>query len=67
MPHFKIDCSEAIITMRSSVDIMQNVYDTAAATNLFDITDIKVRINPFVHFNAGQTQNDFIHIFVNIM
>jgi 5-carboxymethyl-2-hydroxymuconate isomerase len=46
---------------------MQAVYDTAEATDLFDVGDIKVRINPFQYYNIGNTKDDFIHIFANIM
>lgn len=67
MPHFVIDCSENIIAMTSPEDIMQNVYNAAESTQLFDEGDIKVRINPFNHYNIGNTKNDFIHIFANIM
>lgn len=67
MPHFVIDCSENIITKISPEEIMQKVYDTAASTDLFDKGDIKVRINPFKYFNIGNTKDDFIHIFANIM
>lgn len=67
MPHFVIDCSENIISIKLPQDIIQNVYDTAEATNLFDEGDIKVRINPFKHYNIGNAQDDFIHIFANIM
>ena len=47
MPHFVIDCSENILNLKSPEEIIQTVYDTAESTGLFDITDIKVRINPF--------------------
>jgi 5-carboxymethyl-2-hydroxymuconate isomerase len=67
MPHFVIDCSEQIIKLKSPEGIMQNVYNTAESTQLFDEGDIKVRINPFKHYNIGNTKNDFIHIFANIM
>jgi len=67
MPHFEIDCSENIIKQKPPNEIMQKVYDTAEATNLFDKGDIKVRINPFKHYNIGNTKDDFIHIFANIM
>jgi 5-carboxymethyl-2-hydroxymuconate isomerase len=46
---------------------MQLVYDTAESTGLFDPKDIKVRINPFEHYMVGNTKDDFIHIFGNIM
>jgi len=67
MPHFVIDCSEKIIAMKSPEEIMQNVYDSAESTKLFDQGDIKVRINPFKYYNIGDTKDDFIHIFANIM
>ncbi|SNR83859.1 5-carboxymethyl-2-hydroxymuconate Delta-isomerase [Lutibacter flavus] len=67
MPHFVIDCSENIISLKSPNEIMQKVYDTAEATNLFDKGDIKVRINPFKFYNIGNSKDDFIHIFANIM
>ncbi|MCK0107881.1 5-carboxymethyl-2-hydroxymuconate Delta-isomerase [Flavobacteriaceae bacterium S0825] len=67
MPHFIIDCSENIIALKSPNEIMQKVYDTAETTQLFSKGDIKVRINPFKHYNIGNTKDDFIHIFANIM
>ena len=67
MPHFVIDCSENIIKIKSPNEIIQKVYDTAESTDLFDKGDIKVRINPFEYYNIGNTKDDFIHIFANIM
>jgi 5-carboxymethyl-2-hydroxymuconate isomerase len=67
MPHFVIDCSENILSLKSPEEIMQAVYDTAESTDLFDPGDIKVRINPFQYYNIGNTKDDFIHIFANIM
>lgn len=67
MPHFVIDCSEQITKLKSPESIMQKVYDTAESTQLFDEGDIKVRINSYKHYNIGNTKNDFIHIFANIM
>lgn len=67
MPHFVIDCSKNILNLKSPNAIMQKVYDTAESTNLFDEGDIKVRINPFEHYNIGSSKDDFIHIFANIM
>lgn len=67
MPHFVIDCSQNIIKMKSPNEIIQKVYDTAESTDLFDKGDIKVRINPFEYYNIGNTKDDFIHIFANIM
>ena len=67
MPHFIIDCSENIISLKSPKDIMQKVYDAAESTKLFDEGDIKVRINPYKYYNVGNTTNDFIHVFANMM
>ena len=67
MPHFVIDCSENIIKIKSPKEIIQKVHDTAESTGLFDKGDIMVRINPFEYYNNGNTLEDFIHIFANIM
>ncbi|MFT6337642.1 MAG: 5-carboxymethyl-2-hydroxymuconate isomerase [Saprospiraceae bacterium] len=67
MPHFVIDCSENIIELKSPEEIIQKVYDTAESTELFDKGDIKVRITPFRYYNIGNSKDDFIHIFANIM
>lgn len=67
MPHFVIDCSQNILNLKSPEEIMQTVYDTAESTGFFDVGDIKVRINPFQYYNVGNTKDDFIHIFANIM
>ena len=67
MPHFVIDCSKNIIQIKSPKEIIQKVYDTAESSDLFDKGDIKVRINPYEYYNIGNTKDDFIHIFANIM
>jgi len=67
MPHFIIDCSENSIVIRSPEDIMQTVYNAAEYTQLFDKGDIKVRINTYKHYNIGNSKDDFIHVFANIM
>ena len=67
MLHFVIDCSENILSLRSPEDLIQQVYDTADSINLFDAGDVKVRINPFKFYTVGNSKNDFIHIFANIM
>ena len=67
MPHFVIDCSENIIKLKSPEEIIRVVYDAAESTHLFDRGDIKVRINPFEYYTVGNSQDDFIHVFGNIM
>lgn len=47
---------------------MQAVNDAAAATELFRVGDIKVRILPFSeHYLIGGTKDDFLHVFAYIM
>lgn len=67
MPHFVIDCSEQIIKLKSPQEIIQNVYNTAESTGLFLPEEIKVRINPFKYYTTGNTSDNFIHVFANIM
>ena len=67
MPHFVIDCSSSITQLKSPMEIIQKVYDIAAASELFASGDIKVRINPFEYYTTGNTNDDFIHVFANIM
>ena len=67
MPHFVLDCSNTVIKSQSPESILQLVYNAAESTGLFDPEDIKVRINPFEYYMVGNTKDDFIHIFANIM
>ena len=67
MPHFVIDCSKNVIALQQPKEIIQQVYDTAVATGLFDPKDVKVRIQAFEHYTIGNTQDDFMHVFANIM
>jgi 5-carboxymethyl-2-hydroxymuconate isomerase len=67
MPHFIIECSENVISLKAPEEIMQAVYDVAEATGLFARNDIKVRLTPYQYYKLGETKKDFIHIFGNIM
>lgn len=67
MPHFVIHCSENVLELRSPEEIMQEVFNAAVSANLFDIAEIKVRITAFKYYNTGNSKDDFIHIFGNIM
>jgi 5-carboxymethyl-2-hydroxymuconate isomerase len=67
MPHFIIECSEAITQQQAPDAIMQTVYDAAEATGLFAVGDIKVRLHPYHYFMLGSGKNDFLHIFGYIM
>jgi len=68
MPHFVLDCSEHIIKLQSPKEILMAVHNAAVNSNLFDENDIKVRLNPFKeNYLVGGKQEDFIHVFANIM
>lgn len=67
MPHFVLDCSQQILELKSPESIIQKVYDTASSTDLFIPEEIKVRINPFQYYRTGNSHDNFIHIFANIM
>jgi 5-carboxymethyl-2-hydroxymuconate isomerase len=67
MPHFIIECSEDILTIKTPGEIMQAVYEVAEATGLFAKNDIKVRLNPYKYYKLGETKKNFVHIFGNIM
>ena len=70
MPHFVIDCSESILGLVDSDLLMQAVYNTAEATDLFardGVGGIKVRLNPYKHFLNVDAHDHFVHVFANIM
>jgi 5-carboxymethyl-2-hydroxymuconate isomerase len=67
MPHFIIDCSENILNIANPDELMLEIHDLAESTNIFSKGDIKVRLNPYKHYNVGNTKNDFIHVFAYIM
>ncbi len=67
MPHFVIDCSPNIVKIHSPADILRSVHDTAETTGLFAKGDIKARLNVFEYYTVANTDNDFIHVFGNIM
>ena len=67
MPHFILDCTETILELQEPKKIIEEVFETAYATGLFERNDIKVRLNPFKHSLVMSGDADFIHVFGNIM
>ncbi|MDT0552349.1 5-carboxymethyl-2-hydroxymuconate Delta-isomerase [Urechidicola vernalis] len=67
MPHFILDCTEQILKVREPREILQEVFETAFETGLFERNDIKVRLNSFQHSLVQGGDSDFIHVFGNIM
>tara|TARA_R110001632_G_scaffold14337_7_gene48448 strand:+ start:823 stop:1167 length:345 start_codon:yes stop_codon:yes gene_type:complete len=67
MPHFILDCTEKILELKNPKEIIEEVFETAFSTGLFQRNDIKVRLNPFKHSLVMCGDSDFIHVFGNIM
>lgn len=67
MPHFINDCSATLLELKKPEEIVQNVFEASASTGLFDLSEIKVRINPFQYYKVGGKKGDYIHIFGFIM
>jgi|TARA_B110001469_G_scaffold18913_1_gene19432 5-carboxymethyl-2-hydroxymuconate isomerase len=67
MPHFILDCSENILKIKEPKMVLQEVFETAFETGLFERNDIKVRLNPYKYSLVQSGEADFIHVFGNIM
>ena len=67
MPHFVVDCSVEILESHSEEYIAEQIHLVAVASDLFDIGDIKVRINPYSQYSVGGKRELFIHVFSSIM
>ena len=67
MPHFILDCSENIFKIKEPKMVLQEVFETAFETGLFERNDIKVRLNPYKYSLVQSGEANFIHVFGNIM
>jgi len=70
MPHFIIDCSPGILEETTPDELMLEVHNCALNSGLFATEGsggIKVRIRPYAHYLTVGSQDDFIHVFGNIM
>lgn len=67
MPHFILDCSAEILETHSRETITEQVHTVAAASGLFDLGDIKVRVNPYEQYLVGGKRELFIHVFASVM
>jgi 5-carboxymethyl-2-hydroxymuconate isomerase len=67
MPHFVLDCSEDILAIVPEVEILRLLHGVAKASDLFDESDIKVRVNPFKNYLVGNNKTAFMHVFAHIM
>lgn len=67
MPHFILDCTETILELQKPKTIIEEVFEVACSTGIFERNDIKVRLNPFKYSLVQGGDYDFIHVFGNIM
>jgi 5-carboxymethyl-2-hydroxymuconate isomerase len=63
MPHFVVDCSQAVLDNVSPDNLVRLIDATASSSGLFRSYDtVKVRIQPFDHFSEAGSATDFIHV-----
>ena len=67
MPHFIIDCTERVLELNDPQLVMREVLEVAHSTGLFEKGDIKVRLNPYKYSMVQESDDDFIHVFGNIL
>ncbi|HEY5805383.1 MAG TPA: 5-carboxymethyl-2-hydroxymuconate Delta-isomerase [Lysobacter sp.] len=67
MPHFVVDCSQGILQQHSEQEIITRLHRAVNSTGLFEESDIKVRVNPYLVYAVGGGADDFIHVFSHIM
>lgn len=67
MPHFIIDCSAEVLSHQPEAIVLQEVHSIAVASGLFEVGDIKVRINPYEEYLVAGKRELFIHVFSSIM
>ncbi|MDR5907772.1 5-carboxymethyl-2-hydroxymuconate Delta-isomerase [Franzmannia qiaohouensis] len=67
MPHFVIDCSADVLNVHPEDHILEQVHSAAAMSGIFDVSDIKVRLNPYKQCLVGGESQPFIHVFANMM
>ncbi|MGO1070651.1 5-carboxymethyl-2-hydroxymuconate Delta-isomerase [Lysobacter sp. CA199] len=67
MPHFVVDCSQEILQIHNEESIITRLHRVLSSTALFEESDIKIRIHPFLTYAVGGGREDFIHTFAWIM
>lgn len=66
MPHFVIEGNTAIAKLIDLNELNTTVFQTAVASNLFKMTNIKSRVKLYEHSIVANYEKDFIHIWVYI-
>ncbi|MFT6835614.1 MAG: 5-carboxymethyl-2-hydroxymuconate isomerase [Francisellaceae bacterium] len=67
MPHFIIHSSKDISETYTAQEINKEISRIAESTMLFDLLDIKVRVDFYDQYLVGNEEKSFIHVFAHIM
>lgn len=67
MPHFIVDCAVEVLESHAEEYIAEQVHLVAVASGLFDIRDIKVRVNPYDKYLVAGKRELYMHVFASIM
>lgn len=62
MPHFVIEQGNALLNDADINDALQITLDCGGRMDFINKDDIKVRLQPYTHFVAGDDRTSFLHI-----
>ena len=67
MPHCVIECPAELARQHDMEPLMQAVHGAAAASGLFEASDIKVRVLPSEHYLVGGKTEPYLHVTTHIL
>ncbi|MFP6849032.1 MAG: 5-carboxymethyl-2-hydroxymuconate isomerase [Pseudomonas sp.] len=67
MPHCLIEGSLTLTRLIAPSELLALVEQAAAATQLFQPGEVKLRLSLYEHFSVGGTQEDFVHLIFYIL
>ncbi|WNW13855.1 5-carboxymethyl-2-hydroxymuconate Delta-isomerase [Pseudomonas sp. DTU_2021_1001937_2_SI_NGA_ILE_001] len=67
MPHCIIECPAGLARAVGEQTLLSTVHDAIDASGLFTPGDIKVRLALYEHYRCGATQDDFVHVTLQIL
>ena len=67
MPHCVIECSRSLLGPITGDELVGLVHDTAMASGLFEVGDVKVRLSVYDHFTVGGKNADFVHLIFYVL
>ncbi|OHX12735.1 hypothetical protein BI347_03885 [Chromobacterium sphagni] len=67
MPHCVIECPAELARRQDMKPLMLAVHEAAAASGLFEASDIKVRVLPSEHYLVGGATEPYVHVTSHIL